>query len=171
MENKSNKKLNNKPKKIVIKDKKKFYRTIGIFAILLLLIVVIINFSNKDININDNTNIQNININKYSSKIKLYYEGLMNDFIAEYNNIQNLTWTYIYSNLVEGKGMDELIDEVNQILESGNLSSLGIEKSTKWRGKYRLDKDTNVLLFKFENKNIEPSWIEDSSVSYIIERN
>lgn len=166
-----NNKVNNKVKKIVIKDKKKFYRTIGIFTLLLLLVVVIINFSNKDVKIDDNTNIQKININKYSSEIKMYYEGLMNEFISYYNNIQNVAWTYIYNNLVEGKTMDSLVDEVNQIFESGDLSVLGIENNTKWRGKYKINKDNNTLLFKFEIKKIEPTWIEDSSVSYMIEKN
>ena len=76
---------NNKVKKIVIKDKKKFYRTISIFTVLLLLIVAIITFSNKNINIDDNTNIQKINVSKYHSEIRLYYEGLMNEFIIGIN--------------------------------------------------------------------------------------
>ena len=95
----------------------------------------------------------------------------MNDFITDYNNIQNAAWTYIYNKVVDGKTMDSLVDEVNQIFESGDLSSIGIEENTKWRGKYRIDKDSNVLLFKFEIKEIEPTWVENSSVSYMIEKN
>lgn len=167
----TNKKEDNRLKKIVIKDKNKFYRTVSIFIIILLLIVIILIFGNRSIKIDNNTNIKKINISKYSYEVKLYYESLMNDFVTDYNNVQNKVWTYIYNEVVSGKDIESLIDEVNQILESDDLSSIGIEESTRWRGTYKIDKTSNALLFKFEVKEIEPIWIGDTSVSHMIEKN
>lgn len=166
-------KINNKEyrKKIVIKDKNKFYKFIGLFCIFLILIVVINMLSNKKITIDNNTDISKLNINKYSKEVKMYYEGMMEEFIVEYNNIQNIAWTYIYNNVTGDKNIDELIDEVNKVLLSDDWSSIGLEKNTKWRGSYKIDKSTNILMFKFETKDVEPTWIENDNVSYMIEKN
>lgn len=160
-----------KNKKIVIKNKKKFIRCVVIFCLVLLLIFLTSAFSNKEIVINNDTNMSNININKHSKEVKLYYEGLMNDFVIEYNDVQNLVWTYIYNNVSNDKNIEKLIDEVNTIFSSNDWSTIGLKKNAKWRGSYRIDKSTNALIFKFENKDIEPTWVEDNSISYMIEKN
>lgn len=169
MENEVNKK--SKKLKVVIKNKNKFYKFIGIIIVIILLIVVLNIFSNKKIIVDNNTNISKINLNKHSEELKLYYEGLINEFIVEYNNVQNMSWTYIYNNIASDKTMEELIDDVNRIFLSNDWSSLGMEKNIKWRGSYEIDKSNNTLTFKFESKNIEPSWIDDSSVSHMIMKN
>lgn len=159
-------------KKIVIKDKNKFYKAIGIFAIILILIIVIIS-SSVSKKIDDSTNILELKTKKYAKEIKEYYdtEGKINEFVNDYNNIQNQAWMYIYNNLVEDKTQEDLIVEVNEILASDDWSKLNTEKNTKWKGVYHIDTESNSMVFKFENSSIEPSWIEDSSVSYMIEKN
>ena len=64
------KKISNKfnGKKIVIEDKKKFYRFIGVFCLAVILIIVLSISSNKKIIIDNNTNI---------SKFKAYVDNYM----------------------------------------------------------------------------------------------
>jgi len=169
--NKKSHNTHHKKTKIVIKNKNKLYRAIAVFAAIILLIVIVIIVSNRSITIDSNTDMARVNIKKYSEEVKLYYEGLMNDFVAEYNNVQNMAWTYIYNNMIGDKTMEVLINEVNQVLSTDDWSTIGMTKNTKWRGIYRIDVDTNALLFKFETKEIEPAWITDLSVNYMIEVN
>lgn len=155
-------------KKIVIKNKKKLLMACIIFCLILVLIFLV---CNKGVKIDDNTNILNINITKYSNDIKIYYDESMDKFINDHSSLQNVVWTYIYNNISSENTIESLIDNVNVILSSNDWSLFGIEKNTRWRGIFAINKTSNVLTFKFENKDIEPEWILDEKVSYIIEKN
>lgn len=152
-------------KKIVVKNKKKLIISCGIF---LLILVLIFSICNKNVKIDENTNIFRLNTNKYSNDIKAYYNESMDKFISDHNNLQNTIWTYIYNNISSENSMESLIDNVNTILISKDWSLLGIEKNQTWIGTFSIDKTSNVLTFKFKNKNVEPEWILNEKVSYII---
>lgn len=155
-------------KKIVIKNKKKLILSCSIF---LLILVVFFSICNKNVKIDENTNILGLNVNKCSNDIKLYYNESIDKFISDHNNLQNTIWTYIYNNISSENSMETLIDNVNTILASKDWSLLGIEKNKTWIGEFSIDKTSNVLNFKFKNKDIEPEWILNEKVSYIIIKN
>ena len=161
-----------KKKKIVIKDKNKFIKAIAVFVIIIIFVVIIIASAGGK-KIDDSTNISELKTKKYAKQIKEYYEsqGKIYEFINDYNNIQNQAWMYIYNNLVEDKTQEMLIQEVNEILVSNDWSKINMEKNTKWKGIYRIDTESNSMVFKFESSEIEPDWIDDNSVSYMIEKN
>lgn len=159
-------------RKIVIKDKTKFFKAIGIVAIVFLLLIVIIVSSGKK-TIDDSTNIMELKTKKYAKEIKAYYEteGKIEEFINSYNNVQNQAWMYIYNNVSGDKTQEDLVKEVNEVLKTNDWSSINVEQNTKWKGTFYIDTESNTMKFKFEKSSIEPSWIEDSTVSSYIEKN
>lgn len=161
-----------KKKKIVIKDKNKFIKAVAIFAVIIILIIIIIASSGSK-KIDDSTNISELKTKKYAKQIKEYYEsqGKIDEFITDYNNIQNQAWMYIYNNLVENNTQEMLIEEVNEILASDDWSKINMEKNIKWKGVYHINIDSNSMVFKFETSEIEPNWVDDDTVSYMIEKN
>lgn len=159
-------------KKLVIKNKKKFYIAIAALIVIILFILVLKSTFGKK-KIDNTTNITELKLSKYSEQIREYYEleGSKDNFIDEFNNIQNQVWMYIYNNISEERTMEDVIVEVNTVLESDDWTKLELEKSKIWKGSYYIDKENNALKFKFESKEIEPSWSNDETLQNIIVHN
>ena len=161
-----------KSKKIKIKNKKKFVIAIAVIAVVLILIFAI-KGRGSNIVIDGNTNVLELNANKHAEQIKGYYEtdDMKNQFVNEYNSLQNQVWLYIYNNINDTNTMEKLVAEVNKVLESEDWSLLKVDRNTKWNGLFYMNKDNNTLIFKFANKDIEPTWINDTDISYMFEKN
>ena len=161
-----------KSKKMKIKNKKKFIIAIAVIAVVLI-VVFSTRGNGKDIVIDNNTNVLELNASKHAEQIKGYYENadMKNQFVNEYNTLQNQIWLYIYNNINDTNTMEKLVAEVNKVLESEDWSLLKVDRYTKWNGSFYMNKDNNTLIFKFANKDIEPTWINDTDTSYMFEKN
>ena len=161
-----------KSKKMKIKNKKKFIIAIAVIAVVLI-VVFSTRGNGKDIVIDNNTNVLELNASKHAEQIKGYYENadMKNQFVNEYNTLQNQIWLYIYNNINDTNTMEKLVAEVNKVLESEDWSLLKVDRYTKWNGSFYMNKDNNTLIFKFANKDIEPTWINDTDISYMFEKN
>lgn len=162
-----------KKKKIVIKDKKKFFRAIRKIGIgCLLLSVLWLIFGSHNITIHDNTNVTTLNAKKYAKAIKAYYEtpGMQEKFLEEYQTLQRELWSYAYQELADGKAVEEIESKINQILLTDDWSDLGIKKNTRWKGSWNLSIYDNYFTFQFERKEIEPSWSSQDVVKNCIKR-
>lgn len=167
--------LNVKKKKIVIKDKKKFIKSILTlcFVILILVLLFCLFFSKKKIN--ENTNILELNANKYVDEIKEEYEKnnenfeKVNLFISTQNSLQSDIYNYFYSTSTDE---DNLAKQkyINEKLEKNDLTGVSSVDISYWNGTWFCDEYGN-LKFKFANKKIEPSWINNSRLNGYIELN
>ena len=160
-------------KKIVIKDKKKFINAMIVLVAIIIFIIILISITGKKVKIDNTTDITKLSTKKYSEQILEYYNGadMEEMFISDYNDLNSVLWTYVYQNITQDQTIESLCSDVNKILETDDWSVLGIQKNTRWAGKWSIDAESNILKFKFENKKIEPTWIENDSVSGYIDKN
>ena len=161
-----------KEKKQYTLDRKKFLLFVTIFVIIIAIIIIIIAL-NKNVEINEATDISNLNASKYYDQIfEMYNSDESKDkFIIEYNNIQNQIGMYIINNSTkESDSFNSLVNNVNKKLEKKEFKSFEVENPTFWNGTWSVDEKAK-LKFKFENKKIEPDWINDKEVEGMILKN
>lgn len=168
--------LNEKSKKkIVIKNKKKFAKRICMLAAILILVVILFCtiFSKKKID--NDTNISKLNSSKYSNEIKEEYEKnndnleKVNLFISTQNALQTDIYNYFYSTNLEE---DNLTKQryINEKFDKKDLNGISEVDLNYWNGTWICDEYGNVK-FKFANKEIEPSWIDNIRLNGYIELN
>lgn len=159
-------------KKVYTLNIKKFLTFVSIVVLIIAIIIVIIS-SKKKIEINEATNISKLNASKYSKEIVEEYSkgGIKEKFITDFNSIQKSVSVYLISNsTTESSHFSELVDQVNEILKSTNWEKLETDKPIFWNGTWNINSSGN-LIFKFENKDIEPSWINDEDIQGLITKN
>lgn len=153
-------------------DKKKFLLFVGILVILISCIIVIISF-NKKVEINDATDISRLNANKYYEEIQAEYNKVesKDKFLNDYNNIQNSIGVYIINNsTISDSSFENLISEINDSLSKNNFEKFELDVPTFWNGKWSVN-EKGKLRFKFQNKKIEPIWIDSEELINIIDKN
>ena len=161
-----------KEKKEYSLDRKRFLLFITVLVIIIAFVIIIISL-NKKIDINEATDISNLNANKYYEQIVEIYnnDGIKEKFLNEYNNIQNQIGMYIINNSTnEQESFTNLVDDVNSKLANKNFESFELDVPTSWNGTWSVDEKAK-LKFKFENKKIEPNWINDTEVDGMIIKN
>lgn len=170
---KTNKKISNSNKKIIIKDKYKFITFVSVALIVIVGIIVII-LVNAKVKIDSDTNLSKLNANKYKKEIKLEYEkeGKDSEFLEDWNKVQEAVGRYFIENYPSEKdNAFEIINELNEILKSEDWTKIECTKPTMWNGTWSVSENGNVS-FKFANKEIEPtSWAQGLSESGYITLN
>lgn len=124
-------------------------------------------FSNNKYSLEDNENYSEEN----ALMVKQLYDtsDMEEEFVKTYEEISSV----LSSKLLDGSITDEqsLLGEIkyiNAVLLSNDWNSLNVVKPVKWLGTWYLDSN-GFLKFRFSNKSIEPSWINNKSVSeYIV---
>lgn len=153
-------------------DRKKFLIFIVILVILISCIIVIISF-NKKIEINNATNISKLNANKYYKEILAEYNKVesKDKFLNDYNNIQNSIGVYIINNsTISDSSFENLISEINDALTKNDFEKFGIDTPTFWNGIWSVN-EKGKLRFKFQNKKIEPVWVDSEELNEIVIKN
>lgn len=153
-------------------DRKKFLIFIVILVILISCIIIIISF-NKKIEINNATNISKLNSNKYYKEILEEYNKVesKDKFLNDYNNIQNDIGIYIINNsTINDSSFENLISEINDALTKNDFEKFGIDTPTFWNGKWSVN-EKGKLRFKFQNKKIEPVWVDSEELNEIVIKN
>lgn len=153
-------------------DRKKFLIFIGILVILISCVIVIISF-NKKVEINDATDISRLNANKYYKEILDEYNKVesKDKFLNDYNNIQNSIGVYIINNsTISDSSFENLISEINDSLSKNNFERFELDVPTFWNGKWSVN-EKGKLRFKFQNKKIEPVWVDSEELINIIDKN
>jgi len=156
---------------IVNKFKKNILKVTPV--LLILFIVLIYANSNKKLDINDNSDISNLNASKYKNEIvKLYNrDDQLDKFLIEMSRVQTLVGTYLITNsTLSEDSFSELVKTLNNEINNDKWVKLDSEKSNYYNGKYTIDNNGNVK-FKFETKEIEPSWINSENISRYITLN
>ena len=153
-------------------DKKKFLLFVGILVMIISCVIVIISF-NKKVEINDATDISRLNANKYYEEIQAEYNKVesKDKFLNDYNNIQNSIGVYIINNsTISDSSFENLISEINDSLSKNNFEKFELDVPTFWNGKWSVN-EKGKLRFKFQNKKIEPIWIDSEELINIIDKN
>ena len=161
-----------KEKKEYTLDRKRFFVFVTILVITISVIIIVVSL-NKKVEINEATDISKINANKHYKEIVAVYNanGTKEKFLKEYNNIQNQIILYIINNSTnEQNSFSNLVNEVNNKLANDDFESFEVETPTFWNGTWSVDEKAK-LKFKFQNKKIEPNWINDIEVDGIIIKN
>ena len=99
-------------------------------------------------------------------KIKTAYEadGKKQEFLELCSSIELAVANKLLDGTVTND--DELaqaIKNINDILASDDWSSLGLETSNYWMGRWSLD-SKGLIMFSFKNDNIKPDWAQDEDV-------
>ncbi|MDD2376770.1 MAG: hypothetical protein PHD15_04165 [Clostridia bacterium] len=156
---------------IINKFKKNIFKISTV--LLILLIVLIYTNSNKKIVVDEYSDISELNVNKYSSEIVALYNrnDQLDKFKEEMSRVQTLVGTYVISNsTLKENSFSELIKTLNNEINNDKWVNLDSEKSKYYNGKYNIDSNGNVK-FKFNNKEIEPNWINNEDISRYITLN
>lgn len=139
---------------------------ISICCIILVLVIVFNIFSgNKEITAN--TNIDELNAKKYSKQILTEYEkaGQKDKFLEDYEKVQTAVGMYILSNsTLEDDSFDKISKDLNKDLLKNDWKIVNEGRPSTWNGKWSIN-EQGVLKFKFDNKEIEPSWKNDNELS------
>lgn len=162
-------KENKSDKKVVIKDKKKFLIAFGVFALIIAIVVIII--CTRKPQINENSNISELNVNKYGEEIKKEYEEEGKDLVfkKDWDEIQDAVGKYLIQNYpLESADVPIFLAEISDLLKGNDWSRFEIKRNTMWNGTWDID-ETGRVKFKFSDKSIEPSWVQNySEQGYII---
>ncbi len=153
----------NKKKKKYRVNVKKF--VIAIFIILVIITILICVCSKKKIS--DSTNVSKLNSSKYSKQILQEYEkdGMLDKFIEDYENIQTSIGMYILNNsTMDSDSFTNISNSLNKELKSDTWKSIELNRPTTWNGEWKID-DEGKLKFKFDTKEIEPSWVKNENVT------
>ena len=145
---------------------------IVLLMVIMFFVITLVKVSNKPkIVLDDTTILTTLNINEYSLEIVAMYnrEGQLELFKNEMDRIQNIIGKYIIENMtISDEAQKELIKGINKELKKDTWKEILNNKSTYYVGDYSVDENGN-LKFKFKIKEIEPTWINDASISkYII---
>ena len=164
----------NKNSKLVFENKFYVILVVAFVAILLVISLSIVLSSIKEKPVfNDNMDTTHMNISKNAENIKAQYQkdDQKQKFLDEYDKIQSAVGTYAIGNTTMDKNsFKDIIKKLNNILAKDDWKDLDIENPSYWAGKWSVD-DSAKLKFKFSQKNIEPSWINDDDISGKIIKN
>lgn len=164
--------MTKKEKKEYTLDRKRFLIFIGVLVILMSCVIIIVSL-NKKIEINEATDISKLNAGKYYSEIVSEYnkDESKNRFIDDYNNIQNMIGLYIINNsTTNDSSFENLVSEINDALNKNDFEKFGLDTPTFWNGEWSVN-EKGKLRFKFQNKKIEPIWIDDEELINMIDKN
>lgn len=160
--------------KLHIKNKKRFCITIAVIAVLIVAIILVItNIFNKKVDIDDSTDISKLKVSKYHKEILDIYnqDKMMEKFLSDYDEVQSKVTIYILNNSTLDKdSFKNIIKDLNKIFSKEDYKKIELEIPTTWNGKWSID-DNGMVHFKFANKSIEPTWVDDSLVSSYISLN
>ena len=158
-------------KKIEKKYKNGYLIKLYLFRIIVILICCVgifyivnnIKWGN-DKNQNNMLNTKDIN---YNVLLETYNRnGEKEDFEKYIVELEKKIAIYLITNTtVDNNSFENITKKVENILNSDNWNTLGINKNNYYKGSYILNVDGN-LKFKFKVKNIEPNWAKDCN--YII---
>ena len=149
-------------------------KPIYIFAVILIAIVsiaisVVVLAYNKDKPIIPDKYIEVLSSNDMS-KIKIAYEG--DEKKQEFLNLCASIELAVANKLLDGSVTNDqelavAISKINNVLVSNDWSYLGIDESTYWMGKWKLDTN-GALSFTFQEADIKPNWAQDEDVKKYI---
>ena len=104
------------------------------------------------------------------AKIKTAYEteGKKQEFLELCSRIELAVANKLLDGTVTNdEELATAIGKINNVLKTDDWSYLGIESSTYWMGKWKLD-SKGMLAFSFQDENIKPSWVQDEDVKKYI---
>lgn len=149
---------------------KKYKINIQRFAISLLIIIalisIVIKLTSSPKEITSSTNIDDLNASKYADQILKEYEkdGQKEKFLSDYEKVQTSVGVYILNNsTLDDNSFKKISKELNKDLSRDNWKLLDVTRPNTWNGTWSIN-DQGVLRFEFKNKDIEPSWKEDSNL-------
>ncbi len=137
------------------------------FCCIILVLVIVFNIFGGKKEINANTNIDELNAKKYAKQILAEYEkdGQKDKFLQDYEKIQTSVGMYILSNsTLDDDSFTKISNDLNKDLAKDDWKIIDESRPTTWNGKWSIN-EQGVLKFKFDNKEIEPSWKNDSELS------
>ena len=154
-----------KTNKIVVKDPKKLSIVLSIIFILIVIIIIILLLNSK-VDIQNVEDYSKLNSSKYSEELLLQYEKKESKekFLEDYDLIQDAIGLYIINNVTLEEGsLGNVIATLKKELKKDEWQIFEISKPTFWNGNFDVS-DEGIVTFKFANKNIEPSWINDDEL-------
>lgn len=72
--------------------------------------------------------------------------------------------------VIDDESMEEKIEDINSLLEKEKWDKLEITCNVEFVGTWKLD-ENGMLKFKFDSKELEPSWITDTEIKEYIIKN
>lgn len=151
-----------------IKSRKKYSIDVKKFSIFIILIVifVILIISIKGISKDDEDNLNKLNSKKHSQELLEKYnkDEMKKVFLQDYDMVQTAIANYIFNNSTVDEGsFIKIYEKINSELKGKNWDIIGIQKNSTWNGLWSIN-ENGVLKFKFDIKQIEPSWINDEDI-------
>ena len=131
----------------------KLYIAIGIIILFVLILVISFNVSNEEQEVQQNIEQSKAIFVEMKNTIELKVANLMLDGSVTDNN-----------------SMEEKIEDINNLLENERWDKLGIIYNEEIKGNWSLD-ESGMVKFKFESKDVEPSWIVDTDIKEYIIKN
>ena len=150
--------------KIEIVDKKRFFTSISICLVFIIIIsIIIVSFSNGN---KGDSSLSSMDASKNVKELLSKYEanGMKEEFIKDYNEIQSKVGIYLMNNVTtDNSSFNSIVNDLNNVLKSNDWSKINLSKNDTWNGVWSLDKEGN-LKFKFSLKKVEPSWVNDTEL-------
>ncbi len=159
-----------KAQKVIKINNKNYTINIQRLAISLLviiaLVIVIVKLVSPAKEIKTGTKIDDLNAKKYADLILLEYEknGQKEMFLSDYEKVQTKIGVYILNNsTLDDNSFSKISKDLNKELSKDKWGLIDIERPTNWNGKWSIN-EQGILKFKFNNKDIEPSWKNDTEL-------
>ena len=149
-----------------VKGRKKYsidMKRFSIFIILIILIVIIIKCIQG---LSTSSGMSKLNSKKHSQELLEKYnkDEMKKVFLEDYDTIQTAIANYIFNNSTVDEGSFlKIYEKINNELKNKNWDIIGISKNLTWNGLWSIN-ENGVLKFKFDIKDIEPSWINDENI-------
>lgn len=131
----------------------KAYIALGIIVLFILILVIGLCSSSSNVatqTVEENTKESFIELKK---SIELKVANLMLD-----------------GTVIDDESMKEKIEDINSLLEKEEWDKLEITCNVEFAGTWKLD-ENGMLKFKFDSKELEPSWITDTEIKEYIIKN
>lgn len=157
---KSSKKTN----KLVVNDPKKLLIFVSSLIIIIVIIIIVLNLK---VDIQKVEDYSKLNSNKYSEELLNKYQSTESKekFLKDYDLVQDAIGLYIINNVtLEDGSLGNVIATLKKELKNEEWKILEIQKPTFWNGTFDVSAE-GIVTFKFANKDIEPSWINDDELN------
>lgn len=151
-----------------IKSRKKYsidLKKFSIFIILIVIAVILIRVI-QGISIDSEDNLSKLNSKKHSQELlEKYNRSEMKEvFLNDYDTIQTSIANYIFNNSTVDEGsFSKIYEKINDELKGKNWDIIGMSKNLTWNGFWSIN-ESGILRFKFDIKEIEPSWVNDGDI-------
>ena len=158
-------KSSKKNNKLVVNDPKKLLIFISILLTIIIVLIIIV--LNLKIDIQKVEDYSKLNSNKYSEELLNKYQSTESKekFLKDYDLVQDAIGLYIINNVtLEDGSLGNVIATLKKEWKNEEWKILEIQKPTFWNGTFDVSAE-GIVTFKFANKDIEPSWINDDELN------